>query len=389
MNLEERILLTSVIVIRSAKKVNKESGNSLPSAQVFAMLFGLKMSVKQAAIIGFGMALPHERITVQSIAQHWGQDAKSVVGGIGVEEKTVPGAGQDSFTLACDAGAQAIENAGIIATEISAVFVGSESHPYAVKPTSGMVADALGVDPFCHSADLEFACKAGTAAMQIVSAFVQSEQVRYGLAIGSDTAQSKPGDALEYTAASGAAAMVIGSANDKRALCRIEKTLSFTTDTPDFWRAAKADFPSHAGRFTGEPGYFHHMRTAIKAMLDVTGMKPADIDHVVLHMPNGKFPSRIAKEFAFSEEQMRHGFIVPHIGNTYSACSLLGLAHVLQEAKAKQNILLVSYGSGAGCDAFLLTMMRDGAPLPKSPHATTYLSYAEYRQRVDSIHAHA
>jgi hydroxymethylglutaryl-CoA synthase len=334
------------------------------------------------------MCLPSERIRVTEIANAWQQDGAGVSAAIGVTEKTVPGEGQDSFTLAYEAGKQAIAIAGIQPSEISAVFVGSESHPYAVKPTSGMVADALGVHPFCHAADLEFACKAGTAGLQIVDAFVRCKQIRYGLAIGSDTAQSKPGDALEYTAAAGAAAFVVGPDSAKNALCRIDSTLSFTTDTPDFWRAGNAQYPSHGGRFTGEPGYFHHVRTTVQGMLEQAKLEAKDLDHVVLHMPNGKFPSRIAKECGFTKEQMRCGFIVPHIGNTYSACSPIGLAHVLQEAKKDQRILLVSYGSGAGCDAFLFTMLRDGVALPSATTETTYVEYAEYRKRSETLSLH-
>lgn len=337
--------------------------------------------MSKSAIIGFGMYLPYERIRTTDIAEHWKQDARAIQSGLGVREKTVPGAGEDSFTMAYEAAKQAIEDAAIKPSQISAVFVGSESHPYAVKPTSGMVADALNVDPFCHCADLEFACKAGTAGMQIVDSMVRAKQITYGLAIGSDTAQAAPGDVLEYTAAAGAAAVIIGSERAKNALCRIDFTLSFTTDTPDFWRGSQDKYPSHAGRFTGEPAYFLHMREATKGILQMADCETTDIDHVVLHMPNAKFPERMAKEFGFTRNQMEHGFIVPHIGNTYSACSPLGLMHVLQKAKEGQTILLVSYGSGAGSDAFLFTMLRDGAPLPTDRRETEYISYGEYGKR--------
>ena len=199
------------------------------------------------------MSIPAQKISVEEIAQNWQQDPRIIKNGIGVHEKTVPDVGEDTFTLAFEAGRQAIETSKIQPSQISAVFVGSESHPYAVKPTSGMVASALECDPFCHSADLEFACKAGTAGMQIVDAMIRAKQITHGLAIGADTAQSKPGDALEYTAAAGAAAFVMGSSTAKNALCRIDHTLSFTSDTPDFWRANGAQYPSPAGRFTGEP----------------------------------------------------------------------------------------------------------------------------------------
>jgi hydroxymethylglutaryl-CoA synthase len=305
----------------------------------------------KSAITGFGRYLPVSRITVEDIAMHWGQDPAHIRTSLGLKEKTVPGRGEDTFTMAFEASRQAIEMANIESSEISAIFVGSESHPYAVKPTSSMLASALELHPFSHAADLEFACKAGTAGVQIVDAFVRSGQVRYGLAIGSDTAQAKPGDALEYTAAAGAAAFVIGTEKAKNALCRIDHTLSFTTDTPDFWRPAHEKFPHHAGRFTGEPGYFHHMRETIKGILEVSKRSISEIDHVVLHMPNAKFPTTIAKKFGITKEQMELGFIVPHIGNTYSACSPLGLTYVLEQAKKGRDDSpgVVRLGFGFGC----------------------------------------
>lgn len=334
-----------------------------------------------SAIIGFGFSVPSQKITVDEIANNWHQDPESIKSGLGVQEKTVPADGEDTFTLAFEAGKEALETAKIKPNQVSAVFVGSESHPYAVKPTSGMVANALECDPFCHCADLEFACKAGTAAMQIVDSMIRAKQITYGLAIGADCAQSKPGDALEYTAAAGAAGFILGPSSDKNALCRIDHTLSFTTDTPDFWRANGEKYPSHAGRFTGEPAYFHHVREATKGILQTSKTDITDVDHVVFHMPNAKFPSRIAKEFGCTKQQMEHGFIVPHIGNTYSACSPLGLAHVLQHAKKDETIMLVSYGSGAGSDAFMMTMLRDGVVL-KAEKESTYLNYATYQSCV-------
>lgn len=341
-------------------------------------------AMSKAAIIGFGRYLPRYRIRTADIATHWQQDPATIKSGLGVTEKTVPGRDEDSFTMAYEAGKQAIEVADIEAAEISAIFVGSESHPYAVKPTSSMLVTALELHPFSHCADLEFACKAGTAGMQIVDSMVRAGQVQYGMAIGTDTAQGKPGDALEYTAAAGAAAIILGPENSKNALCRIDATLSFTTDTPDFWRANDEKYPRHAGRFTGEPAYFRHVREAVLGMLQIGKVKKEQVDHVVLHMPNAKFPTQIAKKLGFTKEQMQHGFIVPTIGNTYSACSPLGLTEVLQHAKKGERILLVSYGSGSGSDAFLFTMLQDGVVLEPDTRKPEYLTYGQYLE-----HSHA
>ncbi|MBI3336388.1 hydroxymethylglutaryl-CoA synthase [Candidatus Peregrinibacteria bacterium] len=343
----------------------------------------------KSAIISFGRYLPRYRIKSAEIAAHWGKDPKTIEGSSGIHEKTVAGKDEDSFTMAFEAAKVALEYSSIKPTEISACFVGSESHPYAVKPTSAMLVQALELDPFSHAADLEFACKAGTAGIQIVDSMVRSGQVQYGLAIGTDRAQARPGDALEYTAAAGAAAFILGptpnqskhgSGQEKStsALCRIEKTLSFTTDTPDFWRSQGEKYPEHAGRFTGEPGYLAHVREALRGILETCSVKPSDVDHLILHMPNAKFPLKIAKEFGFTKEQIQTSFIVPSIGNTYSACSPIGLTYVLEKAKKGEIILMVSYGSGAGSDAFLMTMLRDGSPLPPDKREVVNLSYGEY-----------
>lgn len=336
----------------------------------------------KAAIHSFGRYLPRNKIRADVIAQQWKRGPEQA-DALGIQEKTVPSSDEDTMTMAWEAATQAIERSSISREDIGAVFVGSESHPYAVKPTSGMLVSALSLTPFCRCADLEFACKAGTAAMQIVMSMVESRHVRYGLAIGSDTAQAKPGDALEYAAAAGAAAFLIGPSLPKcTGLCRIESTLSYTTDTPDFWRGSHDRFPSHAGRFTGEPAYFHHVETAATALMEREGVTPHDIQHVIFHMPNAKFPQQVAKKLGFSQEQLRLGFIVPMIGNTYSACSPIGLTRVLEEGKKNDRILLVSYGSGAGSDAFLLTMMSDGTCLPPRKAEDTFLSYAEYAREM-------
>jgi hydroxymethylglutaryl-CoA synthase len=337
-----------------------------------------------ASILSFGRALPSQKIKAETIAEHWkrGMDQASA---LGIKEKTVASSDQNTFTLASDAAEQALGD-GIDRQKIGAVFVGSESHPYAVKPTSGILVTALNINPYCHAADLEFACKAGTAAMQIVKAMSESKQITMGLAIGADTAQSKPGDALEYSAAAGAAAFVIGMPNKKNpGICTMDTTLSYTTDTPDFWRGNQEKYPSHAGRFTGEPAYFHHIEAAAKAMLATSDLRPEDFDHVVLHMPNAKFPMVAAQSLGFTKEQLTLGFIVPIIGNTYSACSPLGLTFVLEHAKKDDRILLVSYGSGAGADAFIFTMQQDGVPLSSTVETPTYMEYGEYRRAQEAI----
>ncbi len=303
-------------------------------------------------IVGYGAYIPMFRISVEEIASVWGEDAENIKRALLLTEKSVPSKDEDTITISVEAARNALLRANINPEDIGCIYIGSESHPYAVKPSGTVVAEALGIGSKLMCADYEFACKAGTAAMQNCFSHVKSGLVKYGLAIGADTSQGRPGDALEYSAAAGGAAYIIG----KDPLASLDATVSYTTDTSDFWRREGEDYPKHGARFTGKPAYFKHVITATKMLLENTGTEPKDYDYAVLHMPNGKFPLAAAKSLGFSREQLEPGLVVTRIGNCYSGSSLLGLSAVLDIAKPGERILLTSYGSGAGSDSFAWTV---------------------------------
>lgn len=336
-----------------------------------------------AGIVGYGSYIPVFRIKSADIAKVWGEEAARIEKGLGIIEKAVGGVDEDAATIAVEAAKNALLRARLEPTKLGALYVGSESHPYAVKPTGTIVAEAIGATPNLTCADLEFACKAGTAGLQIVMAMVDSGMIKYGMAIGADTAQGRPGDALEYSAASGGAAFITGPNSESVAI--IESTFSYTTDTPDFWRRQHANYPTHGGRFTGKPAYFKHVTAATEGLLQKTGTKVTDYDYVVFHQPNGRFPIEAGKKLGIPIEKLKTGLLTPLIGNTYSGASMLGLSAVLDEAKSGSKILVTSYGSGAGSDSFAIRVtdkieeVRNRAMTTKEYIAKKkYIDYATY-----------
>jgi len=307
---------------------------------------GLMRPDRPVGIVGYGAYVPRFRLPAAEVSKMWTGGA----GGVPIKEKAVNGLDEDVITMSIEAARNALNRGQINPQEIRAVWVGSESHPYAVKPSSTIVAEAIGAVPNTLAGDWEFACKAGTEAMQAAIGFVGSGMAKYAFSIGMDTAQGRPGDALEYTAAAGGAALLIGPAAESVAI--IEGSYSFVTDTPDFWRRAHANYPSHGDRFTGEPAYFKHVTGAAEALMEALGTQSADYDWAVFHQPNAKFPQRVAKSLGFSPEQIAPGLLSPRIGNTYSGSTMIGLTAILDVAEPGDRILMVSYGSGAGSDAF-------------------------------------
>ncbi|MDP8205091.1 MAG: hydroxymethylglutaryl-CoA synthase [Candidatus Electryonea clarkiae] len=343
-------------------------------------------------IIGWGSYLPRNRIKLEEIAAVWGADAPSYKKGLLLYEKSVPAPDQDVITLSVEASRKALKRAGIDPRKIGAVYIGSESHPYAVKPSGTTVAEAIGCSNDVHCADFEFACKAGSEAMYVAHSHVKAGEMPYALGIGADTSQGAPGDALEYSASAGAAAFIMGAEN---VVATIDYSHSWMSDTPDFWRREYEHYPQHAGRFTGEPAYFRTTMGCANALLEKCGMKPEDFAYCVFHQPNGKFPQRAAKKLGFdiNSEQFTTGWLTPWLGNTYSGSSPIGLTAILDVAKPGDKIFMVSYGSGAGSDGFVFTVtdeidkIRDKADftrpqLDENKHYLTYGQYTKFRGKI-------
>jgi len=130
-------------------------------------------------------------------------------------------------------------------------------------------------------------------------------------------------------------------------------------------------------------------------MFEKVGTDPKDYDYAVFHQPNAKFPQRVAKMLGFTDEQIRPGLVVPRLGNTYSGASMIGLAATLDVAKPGDRIFVTSFGSGAGSDAFDITVNdtidsaefdRTAAPTVEKLLANpTYLDYALYAKHKGKI----
>jgi hydroxymethylglutaryl-CoA synthase len=296
-------------------------------------------------IVGYGVYTPRFRIKEGSI------------------ERSVPFIDEDAITAAIEAGKSALIHSGIDHSLVGKIYVGSESNPYAVNPIASKVAQVLklgkeekkeGVQSI-DAVDTEFACKAATSMFKDAAALVYfpKTSTKYAMVIGSDNSQSaprdEPGGELDYFVGYGSAAYIFGMED---VIAELEDWYSCSSDTVDFWRRDLEPYPRHGGRFTGGPAYFKHTLKAGKKLMKKLNLNPNDINYIVCHQPNPVWPIKVAKMLGFSSEQYLPGLMVNKFGNTYSGCSPIGLASVLDQAKPYERILLISYGSGAGSDAY-------------------------------------
>jgi hydroxymethylglutaryl-CoA synthase len=327
---------------------------------------------EKVGIVGYGAYVPIQRIRSELIVRKREANRKDlpdfldkVRNGLLLRDKSVAGMTEDSITIATEAAQNALDMARVDPAKVETVAVGSESKPYAVGTIARHVASFLGLGNNVYIADLEGACNSGMQSNVFIESQILSGRIKYGLAIGTDVAQAPKGDPLEYACGAAAGAFLLG--NDDP-VATIEDTAAYSSLTLDFWRRDGVRVPSHFGRTTVE-AYIKHVIGAIEGMLEKhPEMSLQDFDYITFHQPSGYMPMKTCKTLAqdkipildhpeledrirltpqFIEERVRPWLRVLDTGNTYAAATLVATCDILDHAKPGENILAVSYGSGA------------------------------------------
>ncbi|MEM7821792.1 MAG: hydroxymethylglutaryl-CoA synthase [Candidatus Aenigmatarchaeota archaeon] len=336
-------------------------------------------------IEGYGVCIPRERIKTEEIVKEresWRRDLpeylEKIRKGLLLNYKAIAGPCEDSTTLAAEAAGNAFRMSGINPKEMgkdpfecAAVYVGSESKPYAVGTIAVEVASFFGMGPYIFAPDEEGACNAGMQAVSDVRSKVLSGEIHRGLAIGTDVAQAPIGDPLEYACGAGAGAFLIGRDN---LIAELYDVVPFSTNERDFFRREGMLVPKHFGKTTVKT-YLTHVIGGIVGMLKKHPDKSLeDFDYITAHQPSGymvlktfktlsgesKDPFDIDKmiedkdlkeRIKLTPESVKRKvepwLTVLYTGNTYAASTPIAVANILDNAKPGEEILAVSYGSGA------------------------------------------
>ncbi len=315
------------------------------------------MSHRGVGIVGYGVYIPWERIETEKIVRERerkrGKELEKVIEkvrhGLLLREKALAGHTEDTITIATEAAENAVRMAGISPEEIGSVTAGSESKPYAVGTIARHVASFIGMGQNVFIADLEGACNSGMQGL----GFIDSEI----------------GDPLEYSCGAGAGAFVVGRTD---VIATIEDIAAFSSLFMDFWRRDQAPVPKHFGRTTVE-AYKSHVIGAIANLFRRNpDLSLKEFDAITLHQPSGYLPMKtcsaltqdeipyvedksIAERMRLTEQdiekKVKPWLRVMDTGNTYAASTLISLASVFDHSKPGDQVLAVSYGSGAYANA--------------------------------------
>ncbi|GAA0476801.1 MULTISPECIES: beta-ketoacyl-ACP synthase III [Tatumella] len=137
-------------------------------------------------IIGTGSYLPEQIRSNADLEKMVDTSDEWIVTRTGIHQRRIAAADETVATMGFTAAKNALEMAGIAATDIGLIIVATTSSSHAFPSSACMIQQQLGIKD-CAAFDLAAACAGFTYALSVADQYVKSGAVRHALVIGSDT----------------------------------------------------------------------------------------------------------------------------------------------------------------------------------------------------------
>ncbi len=314
-----------------------------------------------------------------------------------LREKIVPGPNEDALTAGIRSLNYAVKRADIDPTQIDALFVVSESYPYAVK-SSTAIAGKAGLTNIRFGVRGEFACKPFGEFLEIGAALIDADRCRYVAITATDASQGAPGDDLEFSASFYSTTIILGKDDG---IAEIKGRTSVNYDFSDFVRKEGMSFPEHEGQGTSL-AFRGMILSAVKKHVERYDIDPTCLPNKtwVIHSPNGSFPNEalldVSNHFGVTlakkefdddgrmlgiKPEVKVSNLAPNIANGYSATVPTALCDAIERAKKGEEIMTVLYGSGAGSDVISINVKQNGSKSANNG-VPTVQEQIEYKQKI-------
>ncbi|MFC6175377.1 hydroxymethylglutaryl-CoA synthase [Companilactobacillus huachuanensis] len=300
-----------------------------------------------------GFYVPKDYIDIVELAKARDIDPDKFTIGIGQDKQAVPQPYQDAVTLAASS-ADSILSADD-KKDIGLLIVGTESSVDESKSTAAFLVDLLDLPEDIRSFEIKQACFGATAGLQSAYDFVSLNPGKKALVIASDIARYGIKTPGEVTQGAGSVAMLISES--PRVLKLEHKSVYMTRNVGDFWRPTFSKVAFARGKFSNEVyvDFFTTLWDRYQAKYDVTA---DDFSTMLFHIPYTKMGTKALRTLEGKVSDEKYAELMANyqdsvkfsreVGNLYTGSLYLGLlSYLVNAAKANENLLLFSYGSGA------------------------------------------
>jgi 3-oxoacyl-[acyl-carrier-protein] synthase III len=314
----------------------------------------------RAAISGWGTALPDLRLTNADLEQLVETSDQWIVERTGIRERRIAGEGESTATLATEAGAAAIKNAGLTPDAIDLLVVATASTEQLIPHTGAFVGEGLGVR--CGSFDLNAGCAGFVYELVVGTSLLTAGNLEHVLLIGAETLSRVTDPTDRGTCilfGDGAAAMVLSSSpDDGPGLlawdlgCDGSAAGLLEIPAGGSRRPATAQTVAnreHYLRMNGQEVFRRAVRIVVESAtnaLDSAGMGVDDVTWFAPHQANVRIIEAAGNRLGIPAERTLVN--IDRYGNTSAASIPLVLAEAADDGRLQPGDLVLCSGFGAG-----------------------------------------
>ncbi len=312
-------------------------------------------------ITAYGAYIPKLRLQRKAIAQANAWFAPGFVAGA-KGERAMANYDEDAVTLAVEAARDCLPASDPIKDRghVDAAYFASTSMPFTDRQNAGIIASALSLSDDISSIDVSSSQRAGTSALLAGLDAVASGRAKAPLVAAGERRKARAASSQEMAYGDAGAAFLLGK---DKVIAKFLGSHSRTLDFVDHFRGESEEFDyGWEERWIRDEGYTKIVPAAVKGLFEKTGISGADVAHFVLPCPFARLDQQLAKQCGIDPAKVRDN-LASTVGDSGAAHALLMLAHVLEEAKPGEKIVVAQFGQG--CDALLFEATPELAKVEK------------------------
>jgi 3-oxoacyl-[acyl-carrier-protein] synthase III len=307
---------------------------------------------RRSVVLGVGSALPKRRMTNDELAATVDTTDQWIVERTGIRSRYIAGEGETTASLATDAARQALEHAGLAATDIDLIVLATATPDQTFPSSATRVQATLGIND-CIAFDVHAVCTGFLYALSVADSMLRSGNATKALVIGAETFSrilDWEDRATCVLFGDGAGALVLSAEETDGGILATRLHADGRHNDLLFVDGG----PSTTGtvgklRMKGREVFRHavvNLADVLNEVLQAAGLTSADVDWVVPHQANARILDATAKKLGLSPEKVV--VTVDRHANTSAASVPLAFDTAVKDGRIKRGDVVVLEAMGGG-----------------------------------------
>ena len=344
-----------------------------------------------ALITGWGMYAPSRVMTNEELSTMVETSDEWIVSRTGIRERRIAADDETTATLSVHASRDALAVAGLDATDLDLIILGTCTPDYYMPSTAVLVGDQLGATRSAGF-DVMAACSGFIFSLATATAFVRSGMYRNVLVLGVELLSRF----LDYTDRNtcvlfgdGAGAVIVSASEQPGGLMGLHMYSDGSGANGIIFPAGGSARPT-TPQTVAEGGHFVHMAgkevykyatrqlaESSQAALREAGLTVSDIDQFLFHQANIRIIESVQNAVGIPADKTYLN--IERYGNTSAASVPMALVEALAEDRIQpgDRLLMAAFGAGYTAGAAVVEWTADPALRSRAPGAQTRLGHLQ------------